>query len=631
MIDRSVSERITRGLSLTALGLFFLLAAGCDRIERPNIEPFYAVSAPPRIQELRWANGKSPGSFDPARAASPPETDLIRATYEGLTELDSKTLNPIPAVAVSWRSTEDLRTWTFQLRREAKWSNGEPVTAQDFVRSWKRLVELGEQTANNHLFQNIVGMNTWDSPSDRRGGETLDFLRSLPPDSELIPSTSVPDNRELPRTQPAEVPTRSTPAAETVPPVDDKEDLKDLDRKFGVTAVEDHVLQVVLSVPDKDFPKLVANPIFRPVFGDGLNFEALPKDPEAPTNGPFRIIKSEQESITLGRSESYWNKDSIRLTQVRLVAADTAEAALDAYRTGEVDVVTNAPFEPVAIKLLTPFEDFRRTPHNAVNFYEVNIDRHPFSDRRVRQALSFSIDREKLADGDLQGTTQPAYTFSPLRQKRADNYAFDVKKANDLLDKAGYPGGNGFPPIRLVINRNDVQQRVAASITRMWKQNLNLDAVIIVKEASEMDEVRRTGDFDLLRRGVVLPTNDELVNLAAVRGTGRMGLAAPAKKEPAVVSGQPLPTAAQSELEKSSESLPASTEEDDSIEDIPEIPDGTDEALFEMTAIPLYFPASYSLIKPYILGFELNGLDAPSLKEVSIDNDWQPGKPENES
>ncbi|CAN5316062.1 hypothetical protein BH20ACI2_BH20ACI2_14500 [soil metagenome] len=630
MTDRSVSERITRRLSLTALGLFYLLAAGCNQIERPNIEPFYAVSVPPRIQELRWTNGKSPSSYDPARAASSPETDLIRATYEGLTELDSKTLKPIPAVAVSWRSTEDLRTWTFHLRREAKWSNGEPVTAQDFVRSWKRLLELGEQTANNHLFQNIVGMDTWDSPKDRRGGETLDFLRSPPPDNETSPSTSAPDNRELPRSQPAIMPTPSRLVLETVLPVEDKGDLKDLDKKFGVTAVEDYVLRVTLSIPDKDFPKLVANPIFSPVFGDGVNFEASPKDPEAPTNGPFRIIRSEQGSITLGRSESYWNKDSIRLTQVRLVAAATAEAALDAYRKGEVDVVTNAPFEPVAIKLLTPFEDFRRTPHNAVNFYEVNTDRHPFSDRRIRQALAFSIDREKLTYGDLQGTTQPASSYSPLRQKRTDNYAFDIKKATDLLEKAGYPGGNGFPPIRLVINRNDVQQRVAASIARMWKQTLNLDAVIIVKEASEMDEVRRTGDFDLLRRGVVLPTNDELVNLAAVRGTGRKGLAA-AKKEPALVSGRPLPTATQSELEIGSESLPAVPTADDDIVDIPEIPDGTDEALFEMTAIPLYFPTSYSLIKPYIRGFELNGLDAPSLKEVSIDIDWQPGKPENES
>ncbi len=613
---------------MTALGLFFLLATACNQIERPNIEPFYAVSAPPRIQELRWANGKSPVSFDPARAASPPETDLIRATYEGLTELDSKTLKPIPAVAVNWRSSEDLRTWTFQLRPEAKWSNGEPVTAQDFVRSWKRLLELGDRTANNHLFQNIVGMNTWDTPSDRRGGEARDFLQSTPP--EINPSTSLPVNREPFRGPPNVAPTPSTQASETVAPVEDKEDSKVVDKKFGVTALEGRVLQVVLTVPDKDFPKLVANPIFRPVFGDGVNFEASPKDPEAPTNGPFRIIKSEQGTITLGRSETYWNKDSIRLTQVRLVAADTAEAALDAYRNGEVDVVTNAPFEPVAIKLLTPFEDFRRTPHNAVNFYEVNTDRHPFSDRRVRQALALSIDREKITDGDLQGTTQPAYTFSPLRQKRAYNYAFDIKKANDLLDKAGYPGGNGFPPIRLVINRNDVQQRVAASITRMWKQNLNLDAEIIVKEASEMEEVRRTGDFDLLRRGVVLPTNDELVNLAAVRGIGRKELAA-AKQEPADVISQPLPTSIQSELEISSETPPDFPGADDDSEDVLEIPDGTDEALFEMTAIPLYFPTSYSLIKPYILGFELNGLDAPSLKEVRIDNNWQPGKPENES
>ncbi len=617
-------EKGIRGLSLIALGLISFSLLACNQLQRPEIEPFYSVTTPPPAQELRWSNGKTPGGSDPARAAAPPETDLIRAIYEGLTDLDSRTLAPVPAAASSWRSSKDLRTWTFQLRNEAKWSNGEQVTAHDFVRSWKRLVDLGERTANNHLFQNISGMNTWDTTSDRPGGESVDFLVSAPESEErsVRPSANSAQSEPSASPSPSEVGTGiSQPGQETKPAG------KNAEKKFGVVAIDDHTLRVELNSPDKDFPKLVANPVFHPIFGDGANFETSPLDAQAPTNGAFRITDVGQSSITLEKSETYWKKDSVALSRVRLVAADTAEAALEAYRNGEVDVVTNVGFEPVGVKLLAPFDDFRRTPHNAVNFYEVNTTRHPFADRRIRQALALAIDREKLAVGDLQGTTQPAYAFSPLLKKRTATLSHDVKKANDLLENAGYPGGIGFPPIRLVINRNDVQQRVAASVTRMWKQYLNLDSVIIVKETSEMDEVRRIGDFDLIRRGVVLPTNDELVNLVAIHGSTKKIRIVDLKEK----LETPTDLGTGSKNLNTNEDSPEPSEEADLEENSQVLPDAVDEALFEMTAIPLYFPTSYSLVKPYIRGFELNGLDAPSLKEVSIDNDWQPGAAKRES
>lgn len=596
--------------------VFLALLAGCSQIERPKVEPFYAVTVPPPKQELNWSNGKMLTSFDPARAAASPETDLIRAAYEGLTELDSRTLRAAPGVASSWSSSDDLRKWTFYLRDDAKWSNGEPVTAIDFVRSWKRLVEMGDKTANNYLFRNIVEMDVGEPKKVNQNEGPTDFLKALSSDrasalaklqGDNVPATRPsPDNREN---------------AERKPP-----------SSFGVSAIDDQTLQVNLILPDKDFPQLVANPIFRPVYGDGSNFETTPLDPKVPTNGAFRISQAEEGVITLVKSDTYWNKRSIALEQVRLVAARSAEDALEAYKKGDVDVVTNAPLEPVAVKVLAPYDDFRRTAHNALNFYEVNTERPPFNDRRVRQALALSIDRERLTEGDLQGTTQPAYSFSPLAMKRDDTLRLDVNKAADLLDKAGYPDGAGFPAIRLVVNRNDIQQRVAASVARMWKQNLNLDTEIIVKEASEMDGVRRTGDFDLLRRGIVLPTNDELVNLTAVHGSARTQLATPS---PAAKGGKDEPEPSgenEDEAANVNGTMILGPETDkDAVAPVTRSSERMDQALFELTVIPLYFPTSYSLIKPYIRGFELNGLDAPSLKEVSIDNNWQPAKTENES
>lgn len=101
-----------------------------------------------------------PKSFDPALASAPPETDIVRAVYEGLTETDAKTLQAVPAIAVEWKSSDDFKTWTFTLRKDARWSNGERVTAKDFARSWKRLAAMGGRVSHQELLRNIVGLKS---------------------------------------------------------------------------------------------------------------------------------------------------------------------------------------------------------------------------------------------------------------------------------------------------------------------------------------------------------------------------------------------------------------------------------------------------------------------------------------
>jgi len=247
---------------------------------------------------------------------------------------------------------------------------------------------------------------------------------------------------------------------------------------------------VTLELPDKDFPKLVANPIFRPIYGDGADFETTPLNAKLVTNGAFSIAEVVKDGVTLNRSDKYWGKDTVKLEQVQFVQKETAEAALDAYKKGEIHAVTNADFEPLALKLLAPYDDFRRTTHSAVNFYEVNTKTAPFNDRRVREALATSIDRDRLTDGELEGSTQPAAGFLPLGDKKVSRLVLDIEKAKGLLEKAGYPNGENFPQIRLVVNRNDTQQRIARSVARLWKANLNLETSISVKDASETRAIK---------------------------------------------------------------------------------------------------------------------------------------------
>lgn len=608
-----------------AVVLFALFTASCTQIEPPKKEPFFAVTDPPEVQELRWSNGKMPKSLDPARAAAAPETDIVRAVFEGLTEIDPKTLKEIPGVAEKWSASDDFRVWTFQIRKDARWSNGKRVTAADFVSAWKRLLDLGEKTAHRELLRNIVGMN--DPKAEGLVPiESVDFGHTQPAASANPRGDAVNANPALrlqadpPKPQPEPRIQPKPEAPKTEPKT----------AKFGVQAVNDLTLKVTLERPDKDFAKLVSNPIFRPIYGDGKNFDTEPLATNTITNGAFDLASAGKEGIVLERSETYWNKSAVSLDRVRFVPKDSAEAALDAYKKGEIDAVTNASFEPLALKLLAPYQDFRQTTHSALNFYEVNTANAPYSDRRVREALAITIDRERVTDGELDGATQPATSFLPLGDKKHSKLTFDVERGKQLLQLAGYPNGESFPKIRLVVNRNDIQQRVARSVARMWKQNLNLETEILVKDTVEMESVRVAGAYDLIRRGVVLPTADESVSLAAIFGIRKVSeLPAASPAQPGRIdAGTPLaiplstPSPVDEGVMPDETVLPA-----DPIAALGPIPLGVfteQDALFELSAIPLYFPTSYSLVKPYVKGFEISGLDAPTLKDISIDSSWHP-------
>ena len=593
--DRSSSAPRQRIVIAGLIALLITILPGCSELKKPTSEPYYAGTAAPRRQEFRWSNGKAPKTIDPARAAAPPETDLVRAVFEGLTEVDAKTLTEKPAAAESWTASEDFKTWTFYLRADARWSNGKPVTADDFVRSWRRLGELGESVAHHDLLSNIVGF-----PLKKKEvvAPTTDLLQNSNGRATEPPLPSAPPSRE----QPTEQNTNSTTTGPAPAP-------------FGVSAPDVRTVQILLIAPDKDFPKLVANAIFRPVFNNGKDLgDKLSAD--VVTNGAFRVAEVNAGGVTLERSETYWNRDTVKLERVAFVSTENAEQALAAYKSGDIDAVTNADFEALALKLLEPFEDFRRRTHAALNFYEINHEKSPFDDRRVREALAISIERERLTEGEMGGLTQPALSFLPFSGSGDVKIVQDKEKARDLLEEAGFPNGKNFPVIKLVVNRNDTQQRVARAVARMWKQNLNLETEVVIKENAELEEARTVGDFDLIRRGVVFATADELMSILSVlkpaahstdTGPARSGSA-----DIGVEARDPLPNPANASSQGNARQIES-----------PDVTMSEENAIYELWAIPIYFPTTYSLVKPYVSGFEMNSLDAPSLSDVSIDADWQ--------
>ena len=626
-------QRLILKILCASVSLWLIFLSACSELEKPKTEPFYAQTAPPARKEFRWSNGRMPKSFDPALAGAPPETDVVRAVFEGLTDTNPKNLEPIAAVAEKWTASEDFKTWTFTLRRDAKWSNGERVAAADFVRSWKRLAELGDKISHPQLLENIAG-------AVELRPKPIEASPTTPPAETLLKPSAAPNLPLLgANTNAPQKPETKPPApSEKTPPADkeskDKSKPKPAEIKFGVEALGEYTLRVSLVEPDSDFPALVAHPMFRPIYGDGKDFEDGKLNAAIVTNGAFRIASVGQDGITLDRSENFWAKDKVELERVRFVPKETAEKALEAYRTGEIDAVTNANFEPLALKLLTPYNDFKRKTHSALNFYEINLRKKPFDDRRVREALAISIERERLTEIEMDGSTRPALSFLPFDDESDKKLVQDKERAKELLAEAGFEDGENFPTMRLVINRNDVQQRIARAVVKMWKQTLNIDTVIVVKEASEIEAMRRSGEFDVLRRGVVLPTSDETAGLMAIFEPPAPPAALPsaaAENSPPVPGA--TPNAASPESSNSNQSPSAAAVEPNAPAEITEPVTvlTEEEALAELPAIPLYFPTSYSLVKPYIQGFEINTLDAPSLKDVRIDNNWQPKKPNGES
>ena len=545
-------RKLKRSRLTTAYAFFLvvcLVHTGCFN-EEPTT--YYGKSVPPRAQEFRWSDGGLPRTFDPAFAAAPPDTDAVRALFEGLTDYDPRTLAPIPAVATRWESSHEGRVWTFYLRDNARWSNGDKVTAADFVRSWQRTLKIGPLAPHTELLTNIEG---------------------------ATPTVAQPDSTE------------STP-------------------HFGAQALGEHVLRVTLQHADSSFPALVAHPVFRPVKLPDAEQTKPIESHELISNGAFQLSAAEADRVRLERARNYWDGDSVSLDRVTFVNTPNAEDALSAYRAGDVDAVTNAAFEPLALKLLAPYKDFRRSTFGALTYYVFNVNREPFDDVRVREALALAIDRERISRVDLGGATEPAGRFLPDAMSgekpvvdEAELLDYDVNKARELLAEAGYPNGENFPVVRLLINRNEQQRLVAQSIAAMWRTALSIQTEVVIQSWDDYELAIKAGDYDVVRRGLVMQTTSEPTNIAMLFARDIQ----PAPTPPTTTDG--ATNAATPEPQRAT------------------LIESEAQALKELKAMPIYFASSYSLVKPYVSGFDLNVLDVPSLKRTRVDTNWsEPGR-----
>jgi ABC-type oligopeptide transport system substrate-binding subunit len=389
------------------------------------------------------------------------------------------------------------------------------------------------------------------------------------------------------------------------------------------------VLRVRLQQPDPSFPSLVSHPVFRPIHNTQAASLDNPAATKVVSNGAFQLTEISREGVVLERAKHYWDMQTVALERVQFVATGNAEAALAAYHAGEVDAVTNANFEPLALKLLAPYKDFRRATYGALTYYSFNANHAPFGDVRIREALAIAIDRDRISEDEMGGATEPAKKFLPVQIASAANahaeqtpvIERDVARAQSLLSAAGYPQGKGFPRVRLLINRNEQQRIVAQRVAAMWRAALGIETEIVMKNWDEYEAAVRAGDYDVVRRSVVMQTMDEATNLRAIFNM---------KDElPADYPESSQPSAEQSPSPLTAEQagkIQAEAEKNRLAATVNPPPATEAQALKELPAMPIYFASSYALVKPYVTGFDANLLDAPSLKTVRINSSWQPPK-----
>ncbi|EPU3836685.1 peptide ABC transporter substrate-binding protein [Providencia stuartii] len=400
-------------------------------------------------QEVTRHLKDEPASLDPIKSVGLTEAQVMRDLFEGLVNQDSHG-KPIPGVAQSW-STTDNKTWMFKLRPDARWSNGDPVTADDFVYSWRRLV-MPENTSPFAWFGALAGINNAQQIIDGK----------LPAD------------------------------------------------QLGVEAIDKRTLKITLDKPIPYFPSLTANFSLFPVHAKTVEKYGADwiKVGNLVGNGAFILSdRMVNEKIVLTPNPFYWDHANTVITKVTFVPINQESNATNRYLAGDLDITESFPKQRYQ-KLLADIPNEVFTPDQlGTYYYAFNTQRAPTNDARVRKALSMTIDRNLIAKKVLGTGEKPANRFTPdvtagfkpqkgmydnASQKELD------EKAKALLHSAGYGPNN---PLRLVLlyNSSENHQKIAIAVASMWKKKLGAEVKLVNQEWKTYIDSRNTGNFDVIR------------------------------------------------------------------------------------------------------------------------------------
>ncbi|MCX6937048.1 MAG: peptide ABC transporter substrate-binding protein [Verrucomicrobia bacterium] len=455
--------RPLRLLPVLASALALLAFTACAPRETP-------VQAGIRTQTLHRTVGPDPANLDPHLASALGELQILSALFEGLVAEDPVTLAPIAGVARNWQISADGTTYTFLLRPEARWSDGRPLVAADFVASLRRALTPALGAPNAELLYPVLNAEAYHK------ARLADFSA------------------------------------------------------VGITAPDPQTLRIVLEYPSAHFLSLLTHPVWFPVPLHAIA-AAGPADARgnrwasAPAsfvgNGAFTLQEWRAGQVLVAAaSPTYWDAATVKLRAVHFHAFDSVDAQERAYRAGQLHVIDALPAGRIDAWRAEAPEQLRTDPFLDAYFYRFNTNRPFLSDVRIRRALSLALDREQLVNALLRGGQRPATSFVPPGTGGYNPPAIvrhDLAAAKALLAEAGHPDGQGLPVFELLYNTSENHRRVAETVQNQWRA-LGVQTRLINQEFATLLEARRSGDFQILRSGWVADYDDPISFLALFTG-----------------------------------------------------------------------------------------------------------------
>jgi oligopeptide transport system substrate-binding protein len=397
---------------LTLLSGAFLFTQGCA----------------PREQraDLVFINGAEPETLDPALITGQPEGRIVNALFEGLLRFDRHGRSG-PGVASSWEISPDRLTYTFHLRPDARWSDGRPVRAGDFLDSWRRTLDPATASAYSYQLFPVQGAEEFANGRDGTSDKSPDFS------------------------------------------------------SVGVKAPDERTLVVKLRQPTPYFLDLCAFPTLYPVRTDliGKYGDDWVKPGKLVGNGAFLLEEWRiNDSVRLAKNPLYWDQANVSLRSIRILPISKANVAYNFYAAGQADLIMDKGLAPPSLlDALKVRPDFHAAPFLGTYFLRFNCAKGPFTDVRVRKAFSMALDRKRVTTKITRAGETDALSFVPPGipgYEAPSGLPENAVEARRLLAEAGYPGGKGFPLTTYLYSEGELNEGMAIELQSMWMEVLGV-------------------------------------------------------------------------------------------------------------------------------------------------------------
>lgn len=529
------SFRFRLAIALLALSS---LAIGCK--VAASGEVYFGKVAPPQGQVLRYVTGSEIESLDPQVGTGQPDARVYAALYEGLVEYGPKNSLPIPAIAEKWDINSDSSELIFHLRNNARWSNGKPITAKDFVYTFQRGLSPELASRNAYLAFYIKYSQGYNN-----GGS---FLHDPQADKYLLendvsttetktegsapvrPSTGENFNLDTAFTEFIQSPARFVLSGddgerkaqlEAHPEIKQAIDAKELvpvpikANNIGVQAVDDYTLRVTLSQPVPFFLDLMAHQFFRVVPQEAI--EKYGREWTQPahliSSGPFKLKEwTRYDKLIVEKNPMYWDAGMVQLKQLSFYPIKDNATIMNLYKAGEIDAFLNHTVPAGWLDHIQPLRDYMDAPENGNDYYDFNCRRGPFTDKRLRKAFNMAIDKPSYVKWrkvkPMTGFV-PVGVFPGYPNPKGDE--FNPERARQLMAEAGYPvtkDGDGkyvcknFPidEVELIYNPDGMNAPIAEFLQAQWNQNLGILVPLKSIEFKTFLKIRAKGDYKGIAR-----------------------------------------------------------------------------------------------------------------------------------